>query len=620
MKKILAPIQEYLKTHDLFGRLKKSPPSGPLHPFFETHDLWGRPRSAKPVRTELRKLLALALICLVGTIGVGFVQSNRDITFINVGSALPATCATGQAWILTSGAVGIYACTSANTWTGVAALKTVSNINNILFVDGVKYTTLAACYADIPTTGGVCEVPPNYAETLAASLTMSKSNAGFHFNGPATITMGANQLIISAGVNGAFLRATPTATYNFPTVTTGVVFSYTGTTTAFAFGTSASATLFLTLENIEVYIGSAGSAAVGITLNRVVNSTFSGIFVASAGGAITQIAYKLDGTGGFTGEDTWINPTASATKTFFQLNSNSSNNTFINGQFFTAVASSVGFDVQGGNGNVFLNQDLESLGTAFNFANSATVFDNIGNMYIAGNTTDVVFGTASFKNVLSLAGGLGAGSDPIVTDNSPLANGNSVWNPRQYQITTGGAFSVTKVSAVSPQITLGSDVALVSAGEIRRVVYKVTIVGSVNCIVGVGFIAASTVADCTIATFPAKTEVTRVIVDNTVGWTCSSVCTGTKTVQVGKTSGGTEYIVASNAVAVATYGLVNGDLGASLATSATTPVGGGDLPSFSGTTTIRARYVSGTGNWGNGATTTVNAGSTTFYIETLVFP
>lgn len=165
-------------------------------------------------------------------------------------------------------------------------------------------------------------------------------------------------------------------------------------------------------------------------------------------------------------------------------------------------------------------------------------------------------------------------------------------------------------------ITPGTDATLVIAGQIQRVIYKATVTGA-TC---AGFTGAALTADCTIATLPAKTEITRIIADNTVGFTCSSVCTGTKTVQVGKTAGGTQYLLAKDATAVATYGLVNGDLGASLATTASTPVGGGDLPSWSATTALLARYVSGTGNWGNGTVTTVNAGSTTFYIETLTFP
>lgn len=199
------------------------------------------------------------------------------------------------------------------------------------------------------------------------------------------------------------------------------------------------------------------------------------------------------------------------------------------------------------------------------------------------------------------------------------ATGSAVTIPTDNLTVTAGTITGASVLATAPQITAGADATVNNAGEIRRVVYKATVTAS-TCSGAAGFIVAGLNADCVIATLPAKAEVTRIIVDNTAGWTCSATCTGTKTVQFGKTTGGNEYLVAKDVTVIATYGLANGDLGAALTTSATTPVGGGDLPSFSATTTLKARWVSGTGNWGNGSVTNVNAGSTTFYIETLIFP
>lgn len=170
-----------------------------------------------------------------------------------------------------------------------------------------------------------------------------------------------------------------------------------------------------------------------------------------------------------------------------------------------------------------------------------------------------------------------------------------------------------------PQVTSGADATLEDVGEVRRVIYKATVSGT-TCVGASGFIAASTNADCVIATFPARTEITRIVVDNAAGFTCSGTCTGTKTIQVGKTTGGAEYLLAKDATVIATYGLDSGHLGVAMATTASTQIGAGDIPSWGSTTTIKARYVSGRGNWGNGSTTFVNAGSTTFYIETLLFP
>src|SRR6267378_2487636 len=80
-----------------------------------------------------------------------------------------------------------------------------SGADYLLWVDGVTYTTMAACYAAIPSTGGVCMVPPNYSETLAASIICNKSYSGFVFTGPASIVAGSNQFIVPAGTRSCFI-------------------------------------------------------------------------------------------------------------------------------------------------------------------------------------------------------------------------------------------------------------------------------------------------------------------------------------------------------------------------------------------------------------------------------
>jgi hypothetical protein len=47
---------------------------------------------------------------------------------------------------------------------------------------------------------------------------------------------------------------------------------------------------------------------------------------------------------------------------------------------------------------------------------------------------------------------------------------------------------------------------------------------------------------------------------------------------------------------------------------------GGAVVDWTQATTVTARFTSGTGNWGNATATFVNAGSTTFYIETVKYP
>lgn len=170
-------------------------------------------------------------------------------------------------------------------------------------------------------------------------------------------------------------------------------------------------------------------------------------------------------------------------------------------------------------------------------------------------------------------------------------------------------------------ITAGAHATVVNTGEIRTVVYKATVT-STTCLAP--FAAAALTADCTVATLPAKTKIIAVYADTTAGWTCSGTCTGTKVMVLGKSAGGTEYI-ASNTVATSavTRGLADAELGTELVRAARIQDGAiianaGGV--WTGTTTVTARFTSGTGNWGDAATTFVNAGSTSFYIETVVYP
>src|SRR5215470_4886147 len=82
---------------------------------------------------------------------------------------------------------------------GSTLLPSVNNFNNILWVDGVKYTTIAGCYNALPSSGGTCMVPPNYSETLGANLSLGKNNTALVFTGTATINQGQYQNIIPAG-------------------------------------------------------------------------------------------------------------------------------------------------------------------------------------------------------------------------------------------------------------------------------------------------------------------------------------------------------------------------------------------------------------------------------------
>lgn len=165
--------------------------------------------------------------------------------------------------------------------------------------------------------------------------------------------------------------------------------------------------------------------------------------------------------------------------------------------------------------------------------------------------------------------------------------------------------------------TTGTDVTAVTTGDFTRQRYSATITpatgGAGNC--GAAFLAAALTADCTVATLPAGMKLVSVYADVTAGFTCSGTCTGTKVVQAGTAAGGTQVLAASlNVAATGTFGLADADLGSGMTRAAA--IQGGLVGSWSATTPISARFTSGTGNWGNGAATFVNAGSIKFILVT----
>lgn len=117
---------------------------------------------------------------------------------------------------------------------------------------------------------------------------------------------------------------------------------------------------------------------------------------------------------------------------------------------------------------------------------------------------------------------------------------------------------------------------------------------------------AATTSDIVIATLPAKTRLTKIVVDSTTAWTGTSITAVTW--QVGKTTGGSEYIVAFNALAApVTKGLADADLGTSI--NRANAVQGGDLPSWTATTPISARITSTGANL-----SALTTGNITFYL------
>lgn len=175
------------------------------------------------------------------------------------------------------------------------------------------------------------------------------------------------------------------------------------------------------------------------------------------------------------------------------------------------------------------------------------------------------------------------------------------------------SLGVVGTAQITPTTAAGAVV--VDPGSNRFTTYVVTFPAA-------AFTAAAVTQDITIATVPKKFKVMFLVADVTTAFTCASVCTGTTlSMTAGKTAGGSEYLASFDLdAAVATFGLTSAQGGTVFVTGAAVPVQGGDIPSWTATTTVQARFTSGTGNIGNGTVTNLGVGSVTFYLTGLALP
>lgn len=304
------------------------------------------------------------------------------------------------------------------------------NFDSVLWVDGIKYTTLAACYVDLPSTGGTCHIPPNYAETMAASLTMSKNNAGFIFEGPATISMGSNQVLISQGTGGVFIKSPVVLGGNGAggsLTAPGVTFKYTGTGTAFVVGGNSSKTSAPDIQGINIDLTGAGSAAIGmdvIDVNggfRIQDNYFQG-----KGGANTQAGLQMDDGGNFVADGIIEHNWFSGLGEGVQCNGNVQEITLIANHMFAGATTSTGYNwtcgAGGGNASYMFGGVVSAFTHAMHFATGVN-----GNEFHfnsnSSTTDDILFDSGSSNNTVYFDTGQVM---PVITDNSGAASNNHV--------------------------------------------------------------------------------------------------------------------------------------------------------------------------------------------------
>lgn len=383
---------------------------------------------------------------------------------LNYGAAAQTSTNAGNESIAgTLGVTGLStlaALTASGNVTATAGQNTFKgyNFNSVLWVDGIKYTTLAAAYADLPAAGGCVMVPPNYSETLAADITM-KHDSGFMFIGPAAITMGSHQFKCTGGTaNGFFIDSMiPFGSAGSPSA--GVVFTYTGTTTPFSFGDTTTDSFQLSLKNFTVTISGAGASTVGIALNRFHPYTFENLRII---GVVGQIGIKMDGTGGYTGDGVLINVYTNGLTSGIQMFTNGNSNQIIGGNFPNTAAGGKGIDILNGNGNLIFGADIENATIGVNIASNANNFGNRCWIYGQGNGTDFVIGALATGNIVD---NIGANNTSIITSVTDSGTGNSVTNPFKFKTDVNGLATASGGITISAgkNLTIGR---IVSTGTV----------------------------------------------------------------------------------------------------------------------------------------------------------
>ncbi|HEY6251224.1 MAG TPA: hypothetical protein VI685_14800, partial [Candidatus Angelobacter sp.] len=303
---------------------------------------------------------------------------------------------------------------------------TASNINNVLWVDGTSYHTLADCYNALRAAGGgVCMVPPNYSETLTAPLILNQNYTAIIFTGPATINMGSNNIVLPNGAQSIAVESWIPFGNAFLPKTSGVTFVYQGTGHAFDWGGSTRDTLNIRLKDIKVDLSSAGPSAVGINFQRIQLYELRNVWVVGKSGPNSQVGIALNGTGSYVGGGQIIDPNLNGLNIgiLFEGSPFGANiNQILGGSINSGNGSGpVGFDIESGDGNMILGTDIETETTAFKLGPNAS--NNEIHFRTETNTTDVLLDSASSNNRVTVLNSSsprvsGAGVSNLITGNT----------------------------------------------------------------------------------------------------------------------------------------------------------------------------------------------------------
>lgn len=285
------------------------------------------------------------------------------------------------------------------------------SINSVLWVDGIKYTTIGAALVDCPASGGKIEVPPNWVSS--ESSWTGKQYCVIHHNGPCVVNFAANTITVAAGVAGFAVESDIPEGSAFGTLTSGCEYTYTGTSTFITAGASSADTHGFRLKNLGLNLNNAGSAAVALDVVRVTTGCeLSNLHIIGPGGAITQQGIIVDGTGNYaacvitephiTGVFKDIQFTGSG------VNAGNANKVYGGQLGSPASGTSLGIDFEAGSsGNSVNGTDVENHAVGYNFGGTSQ--GNFLAVRSESNTSGATLGASTLQNEVHLLNS----TDPI---------------------------------------------------------------------------------------------------------------------------------------------------------------------------------------------------------------
>ena len=273
-----------------------------------------------------------------------------------------------------------------------------------------QYSSMAACYSALPSTGGVCEVSEGWSDpTWTADLTLStsKPNSGFVFDGTATINMGTHSITAPGGVQGFFLIGLSYGQLSAGngSIAAPVRFIYTGSGYAIYLGDSTSTTFGLQIDNIMVDITGAGSSAICLRIiNNVSWQSRGFVCQGQANTTNVQEGVILDGAGSNTTAGNASNMYVAGVNialAFTGTGVNTANFNRIDGSFIPMGQAPVALYFAGGNGNTVMANTGNESGTLVHMtALSSNTLNNI-TVYNCGETSTAKFLTGTSRNLVT---------------------------------------------------------------------------------------------------------------------------------------------------------------------------------------------------------------------------